>query len=810
MSARGRPPGRCAGFPSGATLHAFAAPLLLSDWARRLLGLSADAARDVQRARLVFAAPWGVTALVLLLAAAALWFSYQYLRDGTRPSWWTKGPLLFLRLVVIAALVVMLLQPTLQVTQSSSQRPTFVLLMDNSLSMGEVDARLPADRAERLQAALHADPRALTRDDIANRLVSGPVLGSLAKRFSLKAYSFGSEARPLPLTNARGGPRVAVQPDPVRGNATQMGEALRRALDDVAGQPVAGVLVVGDGGHNLGESPLTQAKRAREQQIAVSTLGIGDPTPTRDLAITEALADQVVRKGNIVQVFAGITHRGYEGRTVTVSLRRDGRPVATKSVRLGAPGQKQSVSFTYTPKEVGSFTYTVSVEQLAGEVTAGNNRRGFLQRVVSKRLKVLLIDGEPRWEYRYLKNAILRDEQIQFSCYVVEAGPQSGGEGSIPVYRFPADERSLFEYDIVILGDVPRSHFTDAQMSAIRRFVEDKGGSLIVIAGEKHMPHEYRGTALEAVLPVVLSAEPERVISGEPFPVTLTPEGRQDPLLRMAPDPNENARIWASLPGHYWQAGVPRAKPGATVLAVNGARSNANGPLVVTAVQPFGAGRCLMTLVDSTWRWRYRVGDRYFYRYWGQAIRAMTPHETPGGNRFAQVNADRGEYLLGDRVAVYARLLDAFYRPIKAEGVAATLAGETGAPRTVPLKPVPGSPGLFSADLTADRVGKFTLSVASPANPGARSTAAFLVQSVALEQQQPELNERLMKELAAAGGGRCLGPDELRAWANGVRMQGVAVRRVTEIEVWDAPLLLLLVVAPLAIEWFVRKKAGLL
>jgi hypothetical protein len=140
----------------------------------------------------------------------------------------------------------------------------------------------------------------------------------------------------------------------------------------------------------------------------------------------------------------------------------------------------------------------------------------------------------------------------------------------------------------------------------------------------------------------------------------------------------------------------------------------------------------------------------------------------------------------------------------------ANLTGETGVVRSVTLQPVPGSPGLFSADLIADGVGKFTLGVASPANPGAKATATYLVQSVALEQQQPELNERLMREIAAVGGGRYVAPDGLRAWADGLRSKSLAVRRVTEIEIWDAPVLLLLIVLPLALEWFVRKRSGLL
>ena len=493
-----------------------------------------------------------------------------------------------------------------------------------------------------------------------------------------------------------------------------------------------------------------------------------------------------------------------------MTLRRGNEIVGAQAIRLGAAGQKQTAAFRYTPKQEGTFTYSVAASVLPGEITTENNRRRFVQRVVGKKLRILYVEGEPRWEYRYLRNAILRDTQIAFSCYLTATGTGEGGEGNVPITEFPSDERSLFAYDILILGDVPRAHFRDADLRNIRRFVEDKGSSLIVIAGEKHTPQEYRGTPLEPILPVVLPAQPEPIITDEPFHWELTPQGRQDPLLRLADSAAESERVWGTLPGMYWNAGVVRARPGATVLAVNSLRSNEYGKRIVLAVQPFGEGRCLLALSDSTWQWRWRVGDRYFYRYWGQALRAMTPSEPPGGNRFAQINADRSEYLLTERVALSARLLDGFYRPIKAEKVMATLRGETGGATPLVLSAVPGSPGLFSGDVLAERLGRFQVSVASPANPAARATTTFLVQSLALEQQQPEMNETLLRRIAQAGGGHYYQPDEARRWLQSLKTNPFEVRSESEVDLWDAPLLLILFIAPLALEWTIRKRSGLL
>jgi hypothetical protein len=275
-------------------------------------------------------------------------------------------------------------------------------------------------------------------------------------------------------------------------------------------------------------------------------------------------------------------------------------------------------------------------------------------------------------------------------------------------------------------------------------------------------------------------------------------------------DPNQNARIWQTLPGMYWAAGVPRAKPGATTLAVHPTRHNADGPYVLVATQPFGAGKCYIELVDSTYLWRWRVGDRYFYRYWGQVLRTLTPKELPGNSRFVQLNADRNTYRMGDKVALSARLLDAYYHPIKAATATAVIQGEGGAVQRLILRATPGSPGLYTAQFQPDRVGRYQVSLTSPANPQAKASAGFVVESLALEKQKPELDETLLKQIAAAGGGSYYAPNALSAWVKSLSDNPLAVRSEQEIELWDAPLFLLLFIVPLTLEWLLRKRKGLL
>ncbi|MCS6775793.1 MAG: VWA domain-containing protein [Chloroherpetonaceae bacterium] len=789
-----------------------AVKLSLWEW---LLGLPPGLWKRVEQMQPVFVARETLGALLIVLALAVFWFAFQYWRDGTRPSWWSKGPMLLLRLLALTALGVMLLQPSLRLQQTDTVRPAVVLLVDTSDSMARTDPRLPAVRAQREARATGMSPATVgqaTRLTRANALLNrAQVLQELSKRYAVRVYGFASDAQTVPLPDtaeSRTSYRFSLQREPGKSDSTQIGTALRRALEDLSGQPVAGALILSDGGNNLGEDPLAVAEMAKQAGIPVSTLGLGDPTKTKDLSLLSVLADDVVRVNNTVNVFAALSHRGYAGKTVTVILQRGTEVLGRETVRLGRDERKQEVRFTYVPREAGRFTYTVTVSPLPDEVTRANNKRSFVQTAVSKKLRVLYVEEEPRYEYRYLKNAILRDTSLEFACLLLSADDPD--EGNLRVREFPRDEKALFDFDIVILGDVPRSAFTDSQLEALRRFVEDRGASLLVIAGERHMPHEYAGTPLEAVLPVVFGPSPDPILTEEPFRWQLTPEGQRSVILQLEDDPEQNRRVWATLQGMFWAAGVQRARPGATVLAVHPTRRNAEGPYPLVATQPFGAGRSFIQLVDSTWLWRWRVGDRHFYRYWGQVLRTLTPREIPGNSRYVQLNADRTNYRLGERVTLSARLLNAFYRPIKAEKATAILRHENGATQTVTLQGTPGTPGLFTAEVQPDRVGRYEVTVISPANPSARATAAFVVESLALESQKPELDEAMLQRIAAAGGGNYYTPDRIADWMRALSNRPLQIRSEQEIELWDTPLLLILFIVPLSLEWVLRKRKGLL
>jgi hypothetical protein len=596
-----------------------------------------------------------------------------------------------------------------------------------------------------------------------------------------------------------------------------MGDAIAATLDEFAGQPLAGIVVLSDGGNNQGEDPVTTAGRAGERRVPLFTVGIGDPTPPCDLSIASLLVDDVVRKGDEVTVTVGLKQSGLTGKSTHVTLRQDGKELSSQTLKLADTGQ-QELSFNYKPQQAGAHSLQVSAAPLPGELTTANNARSNRVRVVEKRLKILYLEGSPRWEYRYLKNAILRDPSIRFACLLLDSEPSGGGEGNLKIPGFPSDRKSLFEYDIVILGDVPRSSLTDAQLRLLQAFVEERGGSLVLIAGEAHMPWEYRGTPLEALLPATLPVARHDYTAEEPFGLRLTDAGRRHPILQIEPDPEANSRRWESLPGSYWCGLTERVKPGASVLLETGyppsgwigsGGSAAHSPLPLVILQPVGEGTTFLSLMDSTWRWRYRLGDTYFYRYWGQVLRTLTPHELPGGNRLVKLTADRDSYLPGERVVLRARALTPTFHPVRVPALAATVTRDDGTRTPLRLDALAGNAGVYTADWTPPRAGKYRVTLPAPSGDG-MAEATFTVEGAPLELREPEMNRDLLQRVARASGGAYLELADLERLPS--RIPDRSERHVTRSErpLWDAPLPLAIFSVLLVGEWVLRKKAGLL
>jgi hypothetical protein len=493
-----------------------------------------------------------------------------------------------------------------------------------------------------------------------------------------------------------------------------------------------------------------------------------------------------------------------------VMVKLAGETVAHSFAELSNNGE-QSVPIHFTPAKEGEFDLEASVAPRPGETVTNNNYRVQRLRVVDARIKVLLVEQSPRWEFRYLQAMLLRDRRVDLKCYLVEGDTGISRAPNSPyVAEFPARKEELFRYDVVILGDVDPQRMSAASLENLSEWVSRFGGALIVVAGKRWTPQAYRRSPLEKMLPVELESNASEEVGGSrPIRLQLTEAGKANAMLRLAEDATASQAIWETLPSIYWVARVARPKPAAQVLLVDPdpTKESRFGKMPVMALQQYGLGQVLFVGTDNTWRWRKNVGDAYYTALWGQIAQRISLQRLLGGSKRTQLSTDRQNYVTGDRVTVYARLYSAGYDPIRESSVEAfyTLKSGPGERVEVQLRPTPEQPGLYRGEFMASAPGEYQFFVKSdPTAP-----LDFMVTAPQFEFGETSMNEPLLRELAEGSGGRFVREEDLYRLPELIRARTDRVQSYVELEVWSSPLYFLLLLGVVTAEWLLRKRCYL-
>lgn len=747
---------------------------------------------------------WPDWVVFLFFAVAIVAVLTIYLREGTGARRTIKLFLAGVRLAIITLVVMML--AGVEVAIDRTGLPYLILMVDDSESMSVKD-KMGESTAEGEPTRLERATRWLAEDE-------GKQLQELTKQHKIQLYATAASPRLL---------GTAIKPtdvpalleklreQPASGAESRLGSNLRTVLNGLRGTPPSAVVIATDGVTTDGE-PLGQAGQAASRKnIPVYSIGVGDPRTARDLELHDLLVDNVVFVDDLVSFEAKLTGRGFEGQSVEVKLRRKGSPdpLDTVSVKVGADGKPAKVRLSHRPTEKGKFEYTLDVAVAPRERQRDNNQLSREVTVIKEKIRVLYVESYPRYEFRFLKSLLEREPTIELGVILLDADPEHTQQDRAALGFFPTTKKDLYSFDVVILGDVAPNLFTAAQLETLRDFVKVKGGGLLFLSGEQFAPATYGDTTLADLLPVELGSPNNRDVgatSGLPFIPRLTVEGRASPIFRFAADETENDRIWANLPPMYWHARVEKAKPGAAVLAEypGEARGGAAAPLV--AVQFFGAGRSYFQAFDSTWRWRYRVEDLYFSRYWVQAIRYLSRSKLLGKNRSAELLVDRQRVRRGDPVQLRVRFLDESLAPRAEEGVTVTVEHEKLGARPLTLKSLPGRPSVFEGSFGQTADGKYRVRMTSPVVEGAPPAADFLVVPPPGELDRTELNEPGLRELAELTNGKYFPFDDAKSVFGEIPPgRRVALHTDPPIPLWNTWPVLLLFVGLLATEWIVRK-----
>lgn len=714
-----------------------------------------------------------------------------------------------LRTLLFATAVLLALGPFLRETRRKTEPAPLALVFDDSASLQHRDTLEPAVVESLREQGLtqEGQPRRL---DLVQALAASDWTGKLAERYSLSAYRFAERLAP---TSTDGAALTA------KGAVTAVGDSLMGLVAENRGRRLPDVVLITDGRSNHGASVAEASTRLASEGVRVHVVALGDPRPAPDLAVERVKSPDLVLAGDealfLLRVratgegippFANVRLRDELGGLLDegrVELAGDAGAQVALSVRLDDPGERR---------------LTAEVDVLEGETAQENNRLDLPIEVKEVKIRVLYVDGYSRWEYRFLKNRLLRaTADIQVRCWLADAGRdfiQEASEGLEPLKRIPTSLDDLLrDYDVVILGDVDPADLNPDPLAGAR-FVEavaefvKRGGGLLMIAGPRHNPKAYVGTVLEPLLPVLLGREP----AFEPrlyHPVPDDPLAPH-PVTMLAPDPQDNQRLWEGAEGLWWYHPVERLRPGSQAWLVHPQNSNQHGQHVIAAGGYVPEGWVGWIGTDETWRWRFPAGERYVERFWRAALRNLAAARLRGEEGRARIDLDRTRVVIGEPLTVEARMRDEAYLPlVLEEGVTAFLEGRE---KGVQLAPVPGQPGIYRGVLRAAETGSHQVVLTEDADPDGvvLASARFSAVLPSLESRVASQDPVALREISGRTGGTLVPiqqADRLLDRLDGSeRLSRTLASRDLPL---DGPPLLILFLALACAEWLLRKRTNL-
>ena len=663
---------------------------------------------------------------------------------------------------------------------------------------------------------LSAELALVSRRDLVRQSLQGaarPVLQNLSRQANVRFYRFADtlEATAPPWEHAGSTP----EPGTNGLAATRLGSALAEALVRNEGQPIGLVAVVTDGANNGGQDPIEAARELRRRNIPLVTVSVGLAKPD-DASLSSLVVPDVVFANDLVTARIQCRANGYERRTTPIVIRLDGVEVARKTIAFTGQSQFEEVPFR-AGRNRGSALLEVELTPLPGEATLENNILRQSLRVMDDKIKVLYVEGSPRWEFRYLRGVLKRDPRIDVQFVTTEGDKELARASSEHLARFPDRQEEALKYDLIILGDVRANTFTPTQFGFIEQLVRERGGSLIMLAGQKHSPGEYLDTPLAVMLPVRFEQEPWGEISDDVYPA-LTPAGRQSSVMTLERLESRNQALWANVKPLFKIPPLAGAKPGAVVLAELSDRSSQARTFPLIAWHRYGAGKCMFVGVDQLWRLRARTGDTYHLKFWGQAVQFLTLSRLLGENRLIRLETGRDHYAKGETVELHASVLDSSYEPLSAPTYQAYVMRADGS-EVIPmtLKSLPGMAGLYYGLFTPPAPGPYRFSSTPTLFESASAVRAsdktssteFVVEDKSVEQIETGMQQGLLTQMAALTGGAALTLRELPLLADPLRERTQEVTFTRDLDLWDNWLLVGLFVVFAAAEWAWRRNKNL-
>jgi uncharacterized membrane protein len=745
------------------------------------------------KGRFVLLSAWPAWILPILILAAAgslavlirwrIQSQAAELRTGRAAIIWALQSLL------VALILFLLWQPAMTIAELSSQQNIIAVVVDDSRSMNI------------------ADSEGRTREASALAALEGGVLPGLQQRFQTRVYKLGARL-------ARVDSLKEVAP---AESATHIDTGLKQLLDETSDLPIGAILLLSDGSDNaagIGGSAIAPEtlQALRNRRLPVHTIGFGKPEPAHDVEIEDvSVASNAVANARIVATVM-LTQHGYTGQKATLAVRDGDKILAQREIEFEPDGRVQAEPMFFPVGVAGARSLTFAVAPLAGEENLANNALTRPILVTDAKRRILYVEGEPRWEYKFIRRAEDGDPTVQVVSMLRTSENKIYRQGlSVPdelAQGFPVRAEDLFGYAGIIIGSVAADYFTPLQQELLREYVERRGGGILFLGGSSSLSDGgWSASTLNELLPTFLPAGSHNFRRNSAT-VELTAAGVDSPITRLLDDPEKNTARWKKLTylADYEDPGAP--KPGATEL-VDMHAGHRKLPLLIT--ENYGHGRTAILATGGTWRWQMNeaLGDPSHDLFWQQLLRWIVG-ESPG-----PVNATISAHMLEDQghVQLIADVRDRTFQPSTDAHVTAHIVGPANTDALVELNPSQETPGLYQAEWTAEKSGPYLAEVvaesgsAQPKELG-RDVVTFQREDGVAENFHTEQNRNLLEQLSSSTGGRYWRASDLKNLPRDISYSEAGISVRTTKELWNMPVVFVLLLGLPIAEWLLRRKWG--
>ncbi|MCH8291318.1 hypothetical protein IH992_09485 [Candidatus Poribacteria bacterium] len=758
----------------------------------------------------------GLIIFVILVAliAASIW---AYRTTIARTNRGFRGFLIFLRSVALCIIAFCLLKPFLMIYQTNPDDSYLLLLVDQSKSMQIADS---VDREPRFSRV--------------NQLLFNPEQGLIHKlneKFKVRLFAFDANAKRIP----------PIEQTEATGESTNIPASLNEALDDLQGVPLAGAVIFSDGADGSGEDITRLGMRMRDRKLPVHTVGIGSAEEMIDLEVVKIDAPRTAEEDFPVEIWVTVRRKGYRQRTVEVRLKNQNRTVRTLQVELDKNHPTRRVPIKFIPRNPGTQKYEVQIQTEVEEAIQQNNTKKFLLKVApSRKVKILYVEGHPRQEFAFIKRALKNDPRIQLTDRWLMDDQHYGGTKSTLGHEFglyPTSKEVLFDFDAIIFGNIAASNFSKQQLENTVEFVRTRGGGFLMLGGSASLGNprlkdSYINTPIAQILPVELelgspiapsrptqsrnsfSPPPRRNVKPrvKNYKLKLTPEGKSESLMALVDDSRASIARWQNLPPLIGHSKVKRAKAGTTILAQHPTERNEFGNRVLIATHNYNAGRVMVFTPHSSWRWKMFTptdseNHETHERFWRQVAKWLTT----APKDHLKLDIAKTSYALKEPVIIECRAYDDKFELTNRAKIRAFITDASGKKKELHLEQVLGKDGFYTARFIPSKRSEYKVDVIGTLKSESLGTqhGLFEVEESYEEFVNPELNVQLLQTLAKISGGEYYTVENAAEMVSQISLVESATSQLTEVDIWDMPLIFGTVILLLALEWFLRKRRGL-